>query len=203
MTYLSLPAIGALALLSTSCCKLFNICPDNCKPLVRYSGNSLLIEGLTTEVAGTPVEVVKLDLRRQQIQAASNQVQIIDNHRVAMCKLIETLKNDPNRDHALYNRIVEQYANDLTIISQFAIAAQSGDSAVAAWTARYSPRSEAIVKEVAKVTTPEEIPTPATIKTAALTNPEVGTLARAGSADYKASTVPAASELLKLPPPAE
>lgn len=197
MKYPTLPALGAIALVTTSCCP-GPFCPDNCKPLVRYSGNSLLIEGLDTTVAGSPVTVGKFDLKRQQIQAASEQVQIIDNHRVAMCKLIETLKDDPNRDNAFYNRIVEQYANDLTVISQFAIAAQSGDAAVAAWNARYSPRSEAIVEEVAKVTSPAAIPTPVTIANAALTNPEVGTLVRAGNMDYKASTVPDESQLLKL-----
>lgn len=197
MKYLTLPALGAIALVTTSCCPgLF--CPDKCKPLVRYSGNSLLIKGIDTKVAGSPVTVGEFDLRRQQIQAASEQVQIIDNHRVAMCRLIETLKDDPHRDNAHYNKIVEQYANDLTIISQFAIAAQSGDSAVAAWNSRYTPRSEAIVKEVAKVATPEAVPKPETIANAALTNPEVGTLIRAGNMNYKASTVPDESQLLKL-----
>jgi hypothetical protein len=202
MNYLSLTAFATITIISSSCCQLFNICPDNCKPIVRYSGQSLLIEGIETEVAGSPVSVAKIDTKRQQIQAASQQVQIIDNHRVAMCKLIETLKDDPNRDNVSYNRRVEQYANDLTAISQFAIAAQNGDAALKHWIERYSPRSEAIVQEVAKVTTPETaVPSPETIADAALKNPEVGTLARAGNRDYKASTVPDEANLLKLEVP--
>ena len=124
-------------------------------------------------------------------------MQIIDNHRVAMCRLIETVKDDPYRDEETYRRLIMQQANSLTAISQFAIAAPKGPEAVAEWNERYGPRSEAIASEVAKVTSPATPLTPETIAEAAMKNQEVGTLVSAGKKDYKASTVPDEANLMK------
>jgi hypothetical protein len=195
-----LPAISfGTAILAPSCCPPF--CGGNdyippmedgaflvpkCKPLIRYSGKSFLVESVSVPGSEGATSVGKIEIKDQQIQQAGEIAQVADIHRMAVCQTLPVAGQLGKED---MRRAIEQMRNDQTVVTQFYVAAIAGGDALTRFIERYEPRRSAIAKEVAKVEGPSDSITLSAVKNAAIANPEVKLLKDAGNEDYRASTV--------------
>lgn len=112
----------------------------NCCPMIKYSGTSIAVRGVDIALSNVPVKIGEVTVKPETIQAASEIVQILEQHRMTTCQLLPSYASVSK---AKFIKALEAKEKDERVLTQFALVVASKDGkALLAFVKAYGPQTK-------------------------------------------------------------